>query len=117
MVSPEEKLRIVNANESQPIIPHLSLDANYALGLQAGFAKELIKAGFYAGMPDECRERYQAFRLLTPKEIVSRACELAEETLGEFARRGWLHSVPWHHEMVEQLRDSGAQPGFIRKAG
>ena len=58
---------------------------------QIQMASTLVeKWGLVAGMPDgENSDGSQRFRLMTPDEIVARACETAQAAYAEFIARGW----------------------------
>lgn len=60
--------------------------------MELALARELIaKWGLVAGVPDgESGSGHQLFRMMTPTEIVARACETAELAFGEFVARGWF---------------------------
>lgn len=63
---------------------------------QAQYAMSLMKHfGIVAGTPDgEDSSGRQKLRLATPKEIVERACTIAELAFQEFENRDWLLDLP-----------------------
>ena len=99
----KEQIKLMNQTQSRSIIPQLHMDRDFCFGIKADFARELIHNGMFAGAPGEARESYQEMRLLTPVEVVQRACDMAEATFTEFEKRGWIHTVPMHDEQIKQL--------------
>ena len=63
---------------------------------EAAFAQELMRqlAIATAHLCGEDSSGRQKLRLLTPDEIVERACEISAKSYAEFAKRGWLLEVP-----------------------
>lgn len=63
---------------------------------EAVFAQELMRQlAIAAAHPDgEDSSGRQKLRLLTPEEIVERACEISSKSYAEFAKRGWLLEIP-----------------------
>jgi hypothetical protein len=41
----------------------------------------------------------QAFKLQTPEQVVIRACDIADNMVNEFERRGWLISIPAYDDI------------------
>ena len=62
----------------------------------AGFAITLLeKWGLVAALPDgEDSAGRQKLALHAPKELVERACQIAECAFAEFAKRDWLIDLP-----------------------
>ena len=62
------------------------------LRLEARIALELMQHfGIIAGHPDGVDDSgRQKMRMLTPDEVVERACEIAHSATTEFMSRGWL---------------------------
>jgi hypothetical protein len=52
---------------------------------------------------DEDRAGRMKLRLLAPDEVVSRACEVAENAYEAFQDRGWLMELPSPAEAAQQL--------------
>jgi hypothetical protein len=63
---------------------------------QAAFACELLRVlAMPNGVPDGIDGKGDVqVRLLTPKEAVSRACEIAALAFDEYKSRGWTLEVP-----------------------
>jgi hypothetical protein len=112
-----EKPKLINANQSEPVRPHIQLDRDWVMNWQATYVQDLLKGyGLVAAKPGKCHNGFQESVLLEPKEVVGRACDLAEVLFNEFASRGWLLKVPLYDEIVEQLRDEApSSVGFVPK--
>jgi hypothetical protein len=41
----------------------------------------------------------QAFKLQTPEQVVTRACDIADNMVDEFERRGWLIDIPAYDDI------------------
>jgi hypothetical protein len=54
---------------------------------------------------------HQAYRLLSPDEVVARAFAIADGVFAEFEKRGWSASIP----ALDELRGSSAGVGFLGK--
>lgn len=63
---------------------------------QAAFAMDLMKhLGICAGRPDgEDSTGRQKGALLSPDEVVTRACSIADIAWQEFQKRGWILDIP-----------------------
>jgi len=48
-------------------------------------------------------------KLLSNKEVVAKACDLADEMFTEFRKRGWLLDMP---SLDELAKDTSSAPGF-----
>jgi hypothetical protein len=56
----------------------------------------------------------QAYRQLSPEEVVERAFAIADGVFAEFERRGWSAPIP----ALDDLRSAGESVGFLaQKAG
>ena len=64
----------------------------YPQKLALSLASEIAsKFGLIAGIPDGYdKAGRQKLRMLTPKEIAERSCEIAAYMLSEFDKHGWL---------------------------
>jgi hypothetical protein len=105
-----EKVTIQNANQSEPIRPHVLIDRDWALNVRAEYVKDIVKQGWLACEPTSRLDNYQAMELMPLAQVVSRACDLADELFNQLEARGWVMPVPFYAEIVEQLRD-GAPAG------
>lgn len=67
-----------------------------AFGSEASIAVEMLQRwGMVAGIEDgEDSQGRQKVHLLTPEELVTRACETAALAIQEFERRGWAITLP-----------------------
>lgn len=65
----------------------VSTSAQLAVNLMQHFA---IVAGEPDGVDNVGRQK---MRLLTPEEVVSRACEIADAAYTQFKERGWVYEV------------------------
>lgn len=79
-------------------------------GNVASFAMDLIKVSqAVATTPDgETSTGHPKFRMLTPKESVDRAIEIAEIAYDCFMERGWAATSP----SLDELRDESSTLGF-----
>ena len=108
--------KLMNANESQPIRPHFHMDRDWLPTVRAEFAKELAHSALHASTWGKCHKDYQEVRNLTPREVVVRACDIADAFYTEIESRGWLLSVPVYDDCVKTLRDTAPSPvGFASK--
>ena len=41
----------------------------------------------------------RAFKLQTPEQVVSRACDIAENLVNEFEKRGWIIDIPAYEDI------------------
>jgi hypothetical protein len=90
------------------------VQARTAYAPQAGWVMELVHA--CAGpQPDGLTSSGdQAYRLLSPEEVATRAFAIADTVFAELERRGWSAPIPALHE----LRSEGGSVGFLaRKIG
>ena len=74
-----------------------------ALNTTAALAVTMIERwGMAASMEDgETSTGEYRLRLLTPDELVARACETAEKVTAEIRRRGWILDLP--EPSIEQV--------------
>jgi hypothetical protein len=74
---------------------------------EARLATVLIeKWGMVAGQPDgEDSAGRAKFRIMTPDDVVSRACNVAERAVQAFKRRGWLVPLPDFEELESKQDD------------
>jgi hypothetical protein len=116
MIKMIEKAKLQNAAQSQPVQPHYFLDRNWLLTQRAEFAKELVRGGMIGAAMGQCREQYQEMRMMSPNEVVQRACDIADTMYEEFERRAWFHEIPLHDEQVKELLTIAPSPvGFSHK--
>ena len=70
------------------------------------FAMELIRSGLMAGIADgETASGEIKVRLLTPTELVERACEISERAFEAIEKRGWLLDYPPYDEIEKARTD------------
>ena len=55
----------------------------------------------------------QAYRQLSPEEVVKRAFAIADGVFAEFEKRGWSAAIP----ALDDLRSTGGAVGFISRKG
>lgn len=74
---------------------------------KAQFAMSLIeKFGLCAAIPDgEDAAGRQKIRVLTPDELVEKACILADKAIEEIRKREWFTAVPKWEEMEQMIKD------------
>jgi hypothetical protein len=87
------------------------VQARTAYAPQAGWVMQLVEA--CAGpQPDGVTPAgHQAYRQLSPEEVVTRALAIADGVFAEFERRGWSASIP----ALDELRSTGGPMGFLAK--
>jgi hypothetical protein len=56
---------------------------------------------------------HQAYRGLSPEEVVTRAFAIADGVFAEFEKRGWSAPIP----ALEELRSTGGPFGFLVRKG
>ena len=73
---------------------------------RANIASELLtRWGMIAALPDgEDSAGRQQLRLMTPEELVHRACVVADLAWSTFAERGWLLSLPAPRSSPDKVR-------------
>jgi hypothetical protein len=113
----KEQAKLLNANQARPIAPQIISDRDWVLTAKAEYAKELVRGSMHAGVMGECLERYQAMRVLTPTELVTRACDIADRFYSEVESRGWMIHLGFYDELVEELRNTEPShaAGFMPK--
>lgn len=72
---------------------HLTMRGEISLKLVEHFA---IVAGQDDGEDSAGR---RAFKLQSPDQIVSRACEIANTLMDEFEKRGWIVEIPAYEDI------------------
>lgn len=87
--------------------PHNELDGfqnGCNMDLRARIALNLLQHSpiFHRMLPDNP----QGFGLI-PKEMVTAACDLAEELLRQSKERGWIEAFPADGELTDRLREQG----------
>lgn len=87
------------------------VQARTAYAPQAGWVMQLVQA--CAGpQPDGVTpDGHQAYRLLSPEEVVTRAFAIADGALAEFEKRGWSAPIP----ALDELRNAGGAVGFLTR--
>lgn len=69
---------------------------------RAEFAQEMIRAwGMVVAQPaaeGEVRDS-RGLTIMTPADVVARACDVAELAHQEFAKRGWTFRIPSYEEL------------------
>jgi hypothetical protein len=71
---------------------------------RAEFAAQMIRTwGIVAGRPADTGEAAdeRGVALLSPAELVSRACEITDLAMAEFERRGWVVNLPAYEQLSE----------------
>jgi hypothetical protein len=107
----EIEFMVFDLNGAGPRVrPQLQIHNRHTLKSEADMAKQMAMTGMVAGIHDN-----ETMKLLTPDEVVQRACDIAQLAYAEFARRGWLVPLPSHQEMTDDLLgDRSNGPGFGR---
>jgi hypothetical protein len=90
------------------------VQARTAYAPQTGWIMELVRT-CAAPQPDGVTPGgHQAYRQLSPEEVVTRAFAIADGVFAEFERRGWSATIP----TLDELRSTGGPVGFLaKKAG
>lgn len=90
-------LKNANKFDFQNVIIHhrkrLSMKGEIATRLMEHFA---IVAAQEDG---EDSSGHRAFKLQTPEQVVSRACDIANDLVDEFEKRGWIIDVPAYEDI------------------
>jgi hypothetical protein len=89
------------------------VQARTAYAPQTGWVMQLVQA--CAGpQPDGVTPSgHQAYRQLSPEEVVTRALAIADGVFAEFERRGWSAPIP----PLDELRSAGEAVGFLARKG
>lgn len=85
--------------------PSAKIHHGVTVNLMGQFASSLItRWGMVQGKDDgEDSAGRAKISLMTPEEVVNRACETAETTFKEFNKRGWLIAVPNQKELQKMI--------------
>src|SRR5271168_10955 len=94
---------VIAAGEDQYQMHRIMLHNTEAPGLEAQLAISLVeKWGMVSGVDaGEDSTGHSKFRLLTPREVVNRACETSETLIAEIRSRNWFTILPSYSEMIE----------------
>jgi hypothetical protein len=89
------------------------VQARTAYAPQTGWVMQLVQA-CTGPQPDGVTPGgHQAYRQLSPEEVVARAFAIADGVFAEFERRGWSAPIP----PLDELRSTGGAVGFLAKKG
>ncbi len=101
MMIDNENVLLLDGNHLDHIHPHYHIDRSWVFGTKADFAKELINHSV-CNLHD-----------IDSTKLVTKCCDIADQTFREFERRGWLHQVPGYRKALEKLREDGTNtPGY-----
>ena len=108
---PEIEVAVLKPDDANFNRVHVQVRTAYAP--QTGWVMQLVQA--CAGpQPDGVTPSgQQAYRQLSPEEVVKRAFAIADGAFAEFEKRGWSAPIP----PLDELRSAGGAVGFLtRKA-
>jgi hypothetical protein len=109
---PEIEVAVLKPDDAN--FNRVHVQARTAYAPQTGWVMQLVQA--CAGpQPDGVTPSgQQAYRQLSPEEVVKRAFAIADDAFAEFERRGWSAPIP----PLDELRSAGGAVGFLaKKAG
>ncbi len=83
--------------ELEGIVVH----ARKRLNMKGEIAQRLMEhLAIAAGQEDgEDSAGRRAFKLQTPEQVVTRACEIADKLVNEFEARGWVVEIPAYQDV------------------
>ena len=102
----EIEVQVWDQKGSRPkVMPALQTHNRQMLKSEGEFARAMIQTGMIAGIVEKKGKGGETMRLLTPAEVVERACTLSALAYAEFRKRGWIVSLPSLAEMRQELAD------------
>lgn len=111
-----ERIRIVDQNARQPIIPQFIIDFKETPNQVGQLAMQLVQIAMHTGKTISLRDHYQETDLLTAAEVAKRCCDVAQAVFDELRARGMMVPVPSVDEMRAKLEAEGGSTnaGFNR---
>lgn len=110
----EERIRIIDQNARQPIVPQLVIDFKETPNQIGQFAMQLVAISMHTAKHVSNRINYQEMVPLDPAEVATRCCDVAEAVFEELRKRKLMVPVPPYEEMRKKLEaeGSGTTTGF-----
>lgn len=109
-----ERIRIIDQNARQPIVPQIIIDFKETPNQVGQFAMQLVAVAMHTAKTGLIRENYQELIPLEPREVAKRCCDVAEAVFDEMRKRKLMIPVPPYEEMRAKLEaeGSGTNAGF-----
>jgi hypothetical protein len=106
---PEIEVAVLKPEEAN--FNRVHVQARTAYAPQTGWIMQLVQTCAEPQPDGLTPGGHQAYRQLSPEEVVTRAFAIADGVFAEFERRGWSATIP----PLDELRSAGGPVGFLAK--
>ncbi len=102
---------ILDQNGRSGPLPVVHSTARHLYSAKADMAREMCRIGMMAALQEKHGEDEKQL-FLTPREVVDRACEIADLAVDAFEERGWLAELPTFDEMKAEIERKADLSGY-----